>query len=431
MIFRLAFGLLFLYLSTLPLQWFRIANVGGLNLGYQHIFGIGMVLFLPFIFLRLPRNSEVKLYLLLCAGYILLGMMLTLFLSVPYHSFSWMVKQSVYFLISVSIIITLARVKHETYKKLAYLGPVAAAIFLLSFLYSAQIANVNLIALFVQAIKTGDSGLLMFQVFKATMVAGAGESVEELRSNLRHGIAEAILISSIISYSFARNFIEKRSHVFIINSANIVIMFVVMITLSRAVILSAIFCIAVLYFFVSFSDEAKKGKSPNFFGKYVLYFLLPCVTLILTFEFGLIDLIASRFFSSDQAGSYSGRLDVLNDTFKYIKEGVILPSSIRSFDPPVPHNIMLSAWLATGLLGLIVSSCFWLSIGLTMTNKILLAIKSRASYVPISYVGAVALLSLPFIRAVTAGGGLTASSWAALGLAYGVIARYELQKKYR
>ncbi len=405
------------------LQWFRIAKIGQLHVGYQHLFGIALIIFSPLIISKVPKNNETIILVFVGFLYIVFGMGPTLFLDIPFYSLSAVIRQVVYFLISVVIIIFIASAKDELLKKLSYLGPMSAGVFLIGFSYSLGKTNVDIISTIATALTTANPNILIFRMFGVVMSTEQGGVIEDVQANLRHGISEAILVSSVISFAYAKTFIVNRRHLFFINAGIFFNVLILMLCLSRSVLLASFFCFFILYFHTS-----SYSKNHNFLYKYAIYCLIPMGVAAFLMTSGVWDIIANRFFSTEQSGSYLARFDILRQTFKHIGTSVLIPSSIQSLNISSPHNIMLSNWLASGLLGFLISIIFFATIGIAMAVRILNIFKTKPNAMQAAYVGSIALLSLPLIRAITAGAGLSASSWAAIGLGFGIIARHQKRK---
>lgn len=407
----LRYHLLLLYLAVLPLQWIRLENILGLHVGYFHLVAILLVVACFFQLLKEKTlDKYVVVFFSFACGYLAWGMMLSLFYQKNAVEVSEIYRQMFYLITALAIATSLARSDPRMNTILIWSAPVTASTCLAFMLISSMNSGVDVFNLLFQGIAQNDASLIMFGLFKEVM---RGTSGEEAQSNLRHYVAAAHIVSMTLSLGFltaTQTSLPKKT---IIYGFCLYSFLFVMVSLSRAMQLTIFMQAAfvLIYFLLINSNRMNKNL--------VLLFLFG-VFLFVIYLLGLFDLLYDRFFSKEHSSSYQGRITFLNLALSHINENFILPNS--GFPENAnPHNVVLDAWIHGGLISAFFAFLLVIIVFFCCATGIIDAIQNKHVTCGALQLFIATLLFLPLIRFVTAGSGLAAPGWAAIGFAIGII----------
>lgn len=285
---------------------------------------------------------------------------------------------------------------------LIYAAPVALLIFSLFFYRSSAQAGVNIAATLRDAIIGADPGKIRFALFRATFASGGDEAAKD---NLRHEIAAALLVAAYVS-AWMQHLLRIRgaARAVVWVSIGLILGFTIT-SLSRSVIGAVALTAAVPVIALIVRGRVTRSQA-----RVAVVAVSILVTIMVT---PLRDVFFERFLS--ETGSYedraarldSGTVDILS---RFPVGGPLATSS---------HNMILDAWLRAGVLAAFTCAVFLGDILRSWLSNLRRYIE-QPSWLRLL---AIAAVTLPLVRSVTAGSGtLHLSQWIALGLGLGITA---------
>jgi hypothetical protein len=337
-----ALGILLLCaLAGTPLVWIKWLSFGGLSAGP---FMLVLVVFSVFALLS-GRRSTLRLYLSLNAGLIWSICLYVLYVTYVWgtlETFSlrdWL-RPGLYAFFGFWVAVYVAGMSAVGPRTLALAAVAGAGGFLTAFGFAALNAGVDPIGTVLQSVRTGDTSLLMYTLFRSAMVAGAQESLEEVSANLRHGIGLGLVLCALTSLTFLSS-VARRSLRLIIRSAVFLCLGFALLTLSRATL--SVIALSLLQYAIA-PLLFRHGAAKRRLGGIAVFFAFAGLFLIFN------NLLVARI---QETGSYSVRVEILSSSLKAIAENPIFPADRDSLGDAKgsSHVVAVDAWKYGGLLG--------------------------------------------------------------------------------
>lgn len=283
----------------------------------------------------------------------------------------------------------------EGWKVIRWSALVALGSFGVFFLHSARSAGIDPIGLVVEAVRSGDPGVLQFSLYRPVFGTGSG----------RHEVFAALLVMMWVSvYAQGRAPLTRTWRRLLYRASVLGCAGAVVISLSRAIIL-ALALAAGVYVLRSLASGGRTGQK-------IMVGYFAAMGLCVAAYLGLFGLLGERFVA---------------DTASYSERAVVLESSLES-NPLVgtpaqdisSHNFVLDSWLRAGLLGALAATMAFVAVLVAWGRTVARAMSTSAA----GHAAMAALVALPVVRLMTAGGGvLHLTEWLALGFFGGYLAR--------
>lgn len=405
--------LLVFALATSSLIWLKLFSVGGLGVG-------PFVLFCTVFSLTVARSVQPSTL----RGYIATnrGLVIAVTLYLLYTIYIWAtidnvslrswVRPGVYACFGLAAGVYMIHSTLSDRRILAFSAPGAVVVFAAAFGSAAYAANVSPLRLLLEAAQTGDASTVVFRLFGRVMEAGAGDSIEDVKASLRHGIATALLLSAFVSASLVST-LQQRLLVRVVWVAILLSILIATSTLSRsALLMLALAYVQYLIAVASFRSARRRRTLLAVLGAGVLVFI---------FSLAFSNLLISRL---GETTSYSIRAESTAQTLTIILQNPIVPantSDIALARERGSHNVLLDAWVYGGLLGGLLAAGFFFYLLVSYARVFLgmSAYRREADYLGVDALSLCSMLWIPVIRFVTSGSGLGATEWIALGFATG------------
>lgn len=295
---------------------------------------------------------------------------------------------------------------YRTAGLLRWSAAAASAVLFLALSYSMAVNGVNPGAVFAQTLATGNPEILQKELFKSAFV-GFGFDASVVRGNIRHEVFGALLmamgLASVCAHLRPPATTVQR---WLYHGSLAVGAVLILFSLSRSVIIAAVIWPLLLqlrYLLVG-------RVSRNFTVLLVSGVALGSVLMAL----GVAQVLWVRF--TQDTSSYTKRDDLISQAFSNLADsafaGGVETASASS------HNFVIDTWLRAGVVAaggavvVVLVVAWWFgSLALRLPRE------------PLWMVPVVAMLALPLVRFVTAGGGLVPPvSWVTLAIVTGLLA---------
>ncbi|HEV2121452.1 MAG TPA: hypothetical protein VGW38_01590, partial [Chloroflexota bacterium] len=369
------------FFASLPLQWQVVAVTPLGVVRWFHLTGLLMCLALSSRNHRDARRRLVRRIRLLAAASVLYSTALV--------AFSWYngsapaePLQQVFYAIT-GLFVGVFFVRDQDWATVRYVAPAALVTYLVAFWHSATAAGVDVVGTIRTALVNVNPEAIHFALFRATF----GGTEAGGRANVRHEIYAALLVAAYVSvYANHRTPGKGPARAFTFGSVGLIILLVAL-SLSRAVILAALFVGALggLRRFLRGRTTAKQAALTA-----AAMVLLPLAVLS-----SIPQLMWSRFVTD--TASYEGR----SSATAAAVEDVMAHPLVGSGDPGISsHNFLLDAAARGGIVTALFALAVFALISWALVKASLRYLQS--SSVPLPAIGAAALA---VVRMLTAGGG--------------------------
>lgn len=400
--------------SFSSVQWIRLFSYQGINLGIFHV----LFLFFCTIILLLQAlntNASKRFYIFtLHSAFVIYAIQPILFLLLLFDQVSLrdFLRQFSYFIISICLAYLIFFSDTHTKRVLSLSSTFLCFTFLISFsIYASTVPNI--LDLLWLGIKSGDSSLLIFGIFRRVASANVFDTtLDHIRANIRHDIASSALFASFTSLTFLPS--QKKQFIRgVILFTSLISFSLTFILLSRAAIVSAVLAVIHLMILHKPKLRLRPGWKKDFKK---IFFIVTLLFVVLGIFFGR--LLMTRFIEDTK--SYSERIDRLSGSLNLLASSSFFFPADRdqSMLAGNSHIWSIELWKVGGIIGLLA--------GLALTAFLLRSIFTSSTrfenlqqLMGFDSRFAVALLWLPVVRLHTAGSALSTSEWLSIGLFIG------------
>ncbi len=328
--------------------------------------------------------------------------------SPPQDGFFIIKQLSYLFLAFISAVSAVIMIQSRTFGYVYY-GPAISSLSLVAFLsFGLYQVGVDPAVQFQLAMQYNDPNIVIYPIFKSVFSI----ENEEARSNLRHGIALAMLSIAVVGW-LAFQYVPKKNlwNRTVVYTGISLIAFFVVFSFSRSAWLAMALMIVVMVIPIASGSR----RTVVFLGGFVIAVLL---TIIVGSTLPAASLVIDRI---EQTQSYDGRLDAMERHWIAISEYPLLGHP-RIDEFVRAHNLVLDAWSGMGILGLLASLA--LVIGVI---RFLFRLEVQATTVTrpwnLQFAGAAALICPMLTRMFTAPNGFPEIGiWWGCGVAIAIFA---------
>ena len=404
-----------LVVATAGVQWFGLAGAGSLSLKWFHIAAAGLVV-LVVIAPDLGARLEVIVnrwgaFWTAIAVYLAAVLVTHILRPEPFLPLSLFARQLVYAGAGMILAIAaLSLVTERARRPLAWSALLSATVALVALFEPLIRRGLNPVSLLIDGFLGGQPDIVIFGLFRASFASAGGLADEAVRANLRHGLASALALSIFLT-AMVRLDLGKWNRR-IANVGITVAGLIVAITLSRSIILAMLAWLAIV------------TARPLFKGRASLLrwalpaFLAGSVALLALSPMG--EVFEERFLTNE--GSVTARSANVEDTLQHADDYLLGANDIEI--DASPHNVVLDALLAGGLVGSLAALVFF---GLLAAAVVHLTVQYLVDaptwHLPVSRACAIGIGLIPVVRFLTAGGGmLSFGEWAAAGAFFALTA---------
>ncbi len=411
-IFNLAHYFTFYFIMvSFPLQWISLSNVGGFTLKYVHLSFVIMILFLARM--RYTRRLINILYhnRLLVGSYFLLLTVMVLSLVINSNNISvgsnYLLKNLTYFIYFILFLAHLSYfIEISDFKKHFVLAGLATILvfFGVSYLSFSSMGRNFLFELY-SGLVAGDGLKIRYDIFVSLFNSGTERT--ELRSSLRNTLIGAFILihfTSIMGF-FCRSKVLTAVGIFNF----LVSLFLIIASVSRSNLLAM-----VIGYILAFSLSRPKFSALKSY--HISSFSLLLI-LVLPFSLELVERASNALgliFSRLSELQYDARWEINKESIHGFATNIFIgngPGATLS-DGHQLHNLILGSAYQGGVLGLVFSVVFYLSI-----LRLISRVKDLAK-VEMVYSFIFGLLALVSLRAMIAGnaGSFTLIEWYCLSI---------------
>lgn len=397
--------LLLSLLATLPLQWFIIVGPLRLHLVSMLVFVTLVALthraqaFLPVVRVTLPFAVSNAV---LCAVWVATNAYNGLGFRQPLQQLAYLGA----FVAVGTVVYRGARRNGDGFLELMRWAALVTAVTLLVALSFSMASNgVNPAAVFSRTIASADPEILQKELFK-TAFTGFGYDEDVVRGNFRHEIFGSVLLAMCLSAACAKlrpfsSRAQRNVYRFSIGLGAVLIL----ISMSRSVMIAA----AVWPMLGALKPLLSGRLSPKVVGATLLTAAMTSALAAV----GLLNVIWIRF--TQDTSSYEARDDLLALAFRNIGRNMLTGGVTTG--GASSHNFVIDTWLRTGIFG--AAAALVLA---AVLIGLLVALAANVHREPPWMLPVTALLALPVVRLLTAGGGLIPpTQWVALGVVAGFL----------
>jgi len=383
-----------------PLQWQRIASLGGLTVGSFHLFSFLFCLSVLTNkgFLQSARIHRISGFCVALFLYFLLLTTVSMSDSGHYNLRDF-VRQSFYIATAMSVSIFLSVKGFRFRNANMVVCFISLTPFLLVYLMWTAINETSNPALILySAFMQRDPDLLIHHIFKAVINSGE-DNVSVVQANLRHQIVGAILAAIFFNVTILmanKDFIGRVTRLIFLASIFLSV-FIIIASMSRSILLSG-FLAVIVYLMFSFRINAKS----------ILFFILFILAVILIIFSPIGEMLYVRTVGN--TASYDARLGFSSIALESINKNILFGTLSETQSP---HNLIIDFWMSFGLFGLISSLFLIGSIVVASYKTGIVGFRTNSFILKMSCIA----LCLPLVRWLTASKGqLSFPEWICVGL---------------
>lgn len=405
---RLTAGALAVFLVSLPLEWVTVSAVAGGFVKPFHLAALALILvcvarWRPLAFIRPILRRHPAIY---GAYFLLLALTFAggLAFRDPYVARPDVFRQAFYAGTSVIVAsVVLRLVERRGQRIIAFAGFATVAVLILGFVSSLADQGINPVNLVAEALRKGDPDIISYRLLRTTFRTG---DIVEAGANLRHKVFLGLLLAVYVGMAFRPAVRWRRPWV----SPVLVVaggfgFLLALTSLSR----STIVCMVVAFLLVPLRVFVRNRARPV----QVAMMTFATVLFVGVAASPLGGLVFTRFGSTN---SLDSRLNSAGSDFFDTFQRAFLIGIPRSGTPSSPHNLVLDAGLAAGLVGLLCAAVLLAAFGyLWLREARRFVTGDRSWLLPVGQVWVLAIGVLPLVRAVTAGNQFHMIEWTAIG----------------
>lgn len=411
---RLAWALVAV-VATAGVQWFGLLGAGSLALKWFHLAAVALVavvLLTPDLGARIEVIAHRwGVFWVAYAVYLAAVLSTHVLRHEPFLPLSLFARQVVYGAAGALVAVAaLSLVTESARRALSWTALISSAVALVALFEPLVRLGLNPVSLLIDGFLGGRPELVIFGLFRASFASAGGLADEAVRANLRHGLASAMALSLFLTALARADLPRVRRHVADLGMGMAGV--IVAITLSRSIILAVIAWLAIVT-----ARPLVRGKAS--LRRWALPALLAGSVVVLAFS-PAGDVFEERFLTDE--GSVSARGANLTDALDHADEYLLGADGVEP--EASPHNVVLDALLAGGLLGALAALAGFVVLAAALAQLSFHYLTGAASWhVPVSQAATIGIGLIPLARFLTAGGGLLSfGEWAALGVFFALLA---------
>ena len=401
--------------ATSGIQWFGLAGASSLSLKWFHVAAAGLVavvLLTPDLGARIEIIGHRWGLFWVAFSVYLAGVLSTHVLRVePFLPLTLVARQAVYAgMGAVLAVAALSLATERARTALAWAAVITSTVSLVALFEPLVRRGINPLTLLVDGFLGGKPDVVIFGLFRLSFASAGGLADEAVRANLRHGLASALALSIFLSGMVRTRLPRWQRRV--ADLGIVMASLLLAVTLSRSIILGVIAWLAIV------------TARPLFLGKaslrrWALPALLAGSVVVLAFS-PMGQIFEERFLTDE--GSAAARETNLTGALEHADEYLIGADGV---DPEAsPHNVVLDALLAGGLVGAVASIVFFGVLAVALVHLIVQYLTGAPTWhLAVSQSAVIGIGLVPFVRFLTAGGGiLSFGEWAAAGAFFALLA---------
>jgi len=401
--------------ATAGVQWFGLAGASSLSLKWFHLAALGLVA-LVLVTPDLAARLEVVThrwgpFWIAVIVYLAAVLVTHVIRPEPFLPLAIFARQALY--AGAGLVLAVAAVSLPTRRARRPLGlaALASATVAIVALFEPLIRRgINPVTVLIDGLLGGSPDVVVFGLFRASFASAGGLADEAVRANLRHGLASALALSIFLTALVRADLPRWYRRV-----ADVGIAFagvLLAITLSRSVILAVVIWLAVVTARPAFRQRGSLWR-------WSLPAILVASVAVLALS-PLGQVFEERFLTNE--GSASEREANVTGALEHVDEYLLGANGVDV--EASPHNVVLDALLAGGVVGALAALVFFglLAAALVRLTAQYLA-GSTAWHLPVSHAATIGIGLIPLVRFLTAGGGmLSFGEWAAAGAFLALVA---------
>jgi hypothetical protein len=411
---RLAWGFVAVT-ATAGVQWFGLLGASSLSLKWFHLAALALVALValtPDLATRLEIIAH-RWGLFWVAVMVYLAAVLSTHVlrAEPFLPLALFARQAVYAGAGILFAVTaLSLVTDKARRPLAWASLITAVVALTALFEPLVRRGINPFSLLADGFLGGNPEVVIFGLFRASFASAGGLADEAVRANLRHGLASALALSIFLTVLVRADLSRWSRRVADVGIAASGL--VLAITLSRSIILAVLAWLAIVTARPLFRGRAslRRWALPGFLAASVAVLSLS----------PLGDVFEERFLSNE--GSVEAREASLTDAIAHVDEYLLGANDVDI--EASPHNVVFDALMAGGLVGLLAAVVFFGVLVAALVRLVLQYLTDDGSWrLPVSQAAVIGIGLIPFVRFLTAGGGmLSFGEWAAAGAFFAFLA---------
>ena len=397
--------------ASLILEWVALSGLAG---GFVKPFHVTALVFMALCaaqwrYLALPTIHR---YVTIYGAYILLlGLALSTGLvhAHPYRGAAELMRQLFYAGTSVIVAGAFHRLAARPRARvLAWSGLVGVTVLIGGLALALYGSGVDAPKVLLEAIQKRDPDIVSFHLLRSAFRSQS--DFADVGANLRHKVFGGLLLCVFVGLAYLPGVqARRRGARGALVGASIIGMAVVVLSLSRSVTLCLVGTLILfpLRAFVRFRSAPRNMA--------VLGVAAAMVVLVAVSPVG--GLLSERFSST---GSYSGRIEASSQVDEF--QAAILFGADKDNVSKSPHNLILDAWLAGGLLASICALVLFASLVRLWLKEAWRYLRGAPGWVlPVSQLWLLGVGIIPIVRAVTSGNQAHMIEWTAIGVFVGTV----------
>lgn len=409
---------LIVFLAVLPLEWMTVASVGGeAGAGFIKPFHLAAIAFTVVLFARWRPRAVIgpvwHRHLAIYAAYVVVlavAVASSFAYTDPFLSRTLVIRQLYYAGTSLFIAGFLVLVIGQRAQRwLAASGVVATGALMIAFVYALALQGANPITILGNAIAQADPDIITYQLLRSTFRTDA--DLADVAANLRHKVFIGLLVAVLLGLACSA-IIERRHRLLrgALAVGSVLGFALVLLSLSRSTIL----CMSIPFMLYPLRILVRNRARPA-----------QAVTLIVAVATGLAVLISPigqlllvRFTAT---GSYTSRLTAAGPSFLEDFLGAALLGTAKSSVEKSPHNFILNAWLAGGIVAGTAATVMLLALAWIWLREARRYLTDGPGWVvPVEPVWVLGIGVIPIVRSFTSGNQFHMVEFTAIALFVGL-----------
>lgn len=329
----------------------------------------------------------------------------------PYMSHAELVRVASYALTSVVVAGVVARLalRPRGRRILAFTGLATVVTVLVGLVVSLTAANVDPVSLLRRAVSDGNPDIVSNQLLRVAF--RTGDDLAEVSANLRHKVFLAVALGLFVGLAFLPTIARRHraTRGLLLAGAAVAVM-VVVFSFSRSALLCLVLPLVLMPIRLLIRKRLRMVDVAL-----VIAGLGVLGALALS---PVADLVSSRL---GETGSYESRLEVISPSFFADHGRAALLGADRADVDRSPHNFVLDAWLAGGVVGALAVVVMLVAFGRLWLRMLRGYLIGDDWALPVERVWVLGIGFIPLVRSVTAGNQFHLVEWAAIGIFVGTV----------
>jgi hypothetical protein len=400
------------FIASLTLEWISFGGLAGGLLKPFHLLAIAL------IFLCLARWPASRLVLPVLRRYP--GVFGAYFLFLGFVAISGVARSDPYvgrsellrlaFYAGMSVVLTglfLHVAGRRSQRLLIWTGAVTAAVLFIGLFASLAAQHQNPISLLAEAVAKGDPDIVSHRLFRIAF--RSHEDFGDVGANLRHKVFSAVLLAVFVGLACAAGVARRRRTKVALGLSSLFGFGLVLLSLSRWLAI----CLVVTLLLVPLRVLVRGRARPAQVGMLGLA-LVAAAAFVLSPIGGLV---VSHFGDTQ---SYQSRASAASSGFFAELQDATVFGAHKASVEKSPHNLVLDAWLAGGMVGAACILVFLVSYAHVWLRELRRYLTDGPGWVlPVGQLWLLGIGLIPLVRTMTAGNGLHMVEWTAVGIFLG------------